>query len=174
MAFCIGAVAEDKQLNTQLFETQKVYMVAQNETAPAEVVEAAAAEVTAEEEKPVEEAPKAEEPKDLGDAISLGTQVAKLIKDKNYQMAIALLLVLLVWGYKKLAGMGLLKKWLPVGGKKTTMIAMAMGVLLELAAHLVIPESVWWIAVLQGVVIGGASTGLWDLMAGQKMDDAKA
>ena len=170
MVFCIGAFAEDSINTSYLSELEgtKIYTLAQNEES------SATAEVVADPEKAEEkEVAKPEEPKSFGDALSLGTQIAKLIKGKNYQLAIAMLLVLLVWMWKKASGFGLFKKWLPVGGKKTTLVAMGMGVALELAAYLMVPGSVWYVAVFQGLLIGGASTGLWDLIAGQPLKEVK-
>lgn len=151
-------------------QTKQIYLIAQTEAAPAAaeaVAEAPAAEASVD---PLPaEAPNAEEPKDLGAAISMGQQVASLVKDKNWSMAMALLIVLLVWGYKKLTNFGLLSKWLPAGGKKTTIVAMIIGVLLQVSAGLVSGQ-VWYLAALQGLVVGGAATGLWDLISGQKIE----
>lgn len=120
------------------------------------VEEAAPAEASLEvDEEKVEEA--AEVPEDLEEAIATGSLLVEAVKDRNWALAIGLLMMLLVFGANKF---GLKDK---VGPKAIPWVAMGVSVLsvvgVGLASGVAILD-----AVLQGVFAGVAAIGGWELL----------
>jgi hypothetical protein len=121
------------------------------EAAEEKTEEAAPAEV----EKVEEEA--AEVPEDLEQAIATGSLLVEAVKDRNWALAIGLLMMLLVFGANKF---GLKDK---VGPKAVPWVAMGVSVLSVVGVGLASGVAVLD-AVLQGVFAGVAAIGGWELL----------
>jgi len=97
------------------------------------------------------------EPEDALSALGMARDAVELFKSKDWGMFAATLIMLLVWGWRKVG-----PKWLK-GGKATTIAAFVIGVLVELAATLS-TGGAFLPSILRGLLVGGASTGIWDLL----------
>jgi hypothetical protein len=124
------------------------------EAAPSEVEKAEEA-APSEVEKVEEEA--AEVPEDLEQAIATGSLLVEAVKDRNWALAIGLLMMLLVFGANKF---GLKDK---VGPKAVPWVAMGVSVLSVVGVGLASGVAVLD-AVLQGVFAGVAAIGGWELL----------
>ena len=132
------------------------------DAAPAEEAEEAApVEEKAEEAAPAEvekaEEEAAEVPEDLEQAIATGSLLVEAVKDRNWALAIGLLMMLLVFGANKF---GLKDK---VGPKAVPWVAMGVSVLSVVGVGLASGVAVLD-AVLQGVFAGVAAIGGWELL----------
>jgi len=112
--------------------------------------------------EPAAKAPvKAEAPEAPKDVVSGVSTVVSLFKEHKWRPAIAALLMLLVFIWRRFLG-GLLIKKIPA--KHMAWVTAAMGLLAALPAHLTVEHFSVWKFLLDGFVTGAQAAILWSML----------
>jgi hypothetical protein len=110
----------------------------------------------AEPEAPAESEPGAELPPEIFDTL------LNAVQSKNWSLAAACVLMILVWGLRKSKALA------KVDSKALPWISVAMGVAWS-ASSAALDGEQWGAAILQGILVGLAGSGLWDTLGKQAL-----